>query len=278
MFNLTPNNRSYQVKFISDLVYSFVQHRMWPIGHVIITHKGKSGASNMRETLASFLEEGKIYDFGGKKLATETILAKAELYDQKHAKKCAIVLEGRHRCVAKWIAETFFDVVIEPEISEANDDMAGRVALEANLVNEQFAKMLNTEKLQGIIEAIKADVYKKQTDLPVKRGQQQTLWHRAMAVIVQGVSVEDAGKLTAKEAADVEEGKLQLAQILEEKESGKNAKKVLPGEKIRALATMAKNYDQSGTSHLSQLLDAIISNGEMAAKVAVKAYFDSVKN
>lgn len=272
IFNITPNHRSYQVRFILDLVFSLFQSRVWPVTTVLVTHKGKSGSSNMAETVKGIFEDGKIVDLAGKKVSTGEIIAKAEAFDaQNKGKKAAVLLEGRHRVVALWLLETFLGVTLEPEVTEVGDDMAGRIALESNLTNETIAKMLSTEKLSGIVEAVRANVYKKQTDLPVKRGQQQALWHRAQAVIVQGISVEDAAKLSYKEADQITKGAVTLEAVLAERAG--NAKKVLPGEKLRDLVVIAGNYDKAGTDTITKLLKAITDNAETTAKSLIVEHF-----
>lgn len=272
IFNITPNHRSYQVRFILDLVFSLFQSRLWPVTTVLVTHKGKSGSSNMAETVKGIFEDGKIVDLAGKKVSTGEIIAKAETFDATNkGKKAAVLLEGRHRVVALWLLETFLGVTLEPEVTEVGDDMAGRIALESNLTNETIAKMLSTEKLSGIVDAVRANVYKKQTDLPVKRGQQQSLWHRAQAVIVQGISVDDASKLTYKEADQIVKGAVTLEAVLAERAG--NAKKVLPGEKLRDLVVIAKNYDKDAANLLTKLLVAITDNAETTAKTLIVEHF-----
>lgn len=272
MFNITENHRAYQIRFILDLVFAFVQTKVWPPSTVLITHKGKTGPCNLVEVIKGIFEEGKIYDFAGKKVTGGEVIAKAEAYQAKQGKKLfAMLLEGRHRFVAVWIVLEWFGIAIEPETTEVGDDMAGRIALESNLVNEQFAKMVSTEKLGGIVDAVRNGTYKKQTDLPVKRGQQQALWHRAQAVIVQGVDLEKAAKLSYKEAAQVVEGKAKVDDLLAARAG--NAAKVLPGDKIRELKTMVANYDPEAKSALAKLINAIVDNAETTCKtIIVEAY------
>jgi hypothetical protein len=268
MYHASKQTRSWQVRFILDLVYAFVRSKAWDPATVIVIHKGKTGAPNMAEMCKAIFEEGKIFDLAGKKVTSGEIIAKAEAWDAKNAKaKLPVVLEGRHRVVALWLVAEFFNIRIEAAEAEVGDDMAQRIALEANLTNESYAKLLNTEKLQGIVDAIKAGVYKKQTDLPVKRGQQQKLWHAAQAVIVQGIDLEKAAKLTYKEAAQVVEGKAKVDDLLAARAG--NAAKVLPGEKIRELATMVKNYDPESKSVLAKLINAIVDNAETTAKTII---------
>jgi hypothetical protein len=273
MFHLTPNHRSYQLSFILNLVWSFLQTKAWPVAALIVLIKGKTGPANMAETIKALFNEDKVYSIGEKKVTQGEIIAKAEAWDAKHAKaKFPQVCEGRHRVVALWIVNELFGVAIEPDTIEVDAAKADEIAFQTNLTNENIAKMLSTEKLQGIVELVKANVYKKQTDLPVKRGQQQKLWHAAQAVIVQGTPVEQAAKLSYKEAKDVVDGKVTADDAIAARGNG-NQSKVLPGEKIRELLTMAKNYDKDGANELYKLLDAIVNNAETTAKaIVVGAY------
>jgi hypothetical protein len=232
-----------------------------------------SSRARRAETIKAIFNEDKIYSIGEKKVTQGEIIAKAEAWDAKHAKaKFPQVCEGRHRVVALWIVNELFGVSIEPDTIEVDAAKADEISFQTNLTNENIAKMLSTEKLQGIVELVRSNVYKKQTDLPVKRGQQQKLWHAAQAVIVQGVKVEEAAKLSYKEAKDVVDGKLTVEAALAARNGG-NVSKVLPGEKVRELLTMAKNYDANGEQNLTKLLEAIVTNAETTAKAIIVATF-----
>lgn len=272
MFHLSAQTRSWQVKFIQELVHAFVNRKQWDPATVLVLHKGKTGPANMLDACKAIFVDGKVYDIAGKKMTAGEILAKAEAFDAKNAKaKLPVLVEGRHRAVALWLASIFFAVDIEPETTEVSDEMAARIGFEANLTNEVYAKMLATEKLDGIINAIKTGVYTKQTDIPTKRGQQQSLWHRANAAIVQGLtdkdSLEKLSSLDYKAAKAIAEGSLTIDAALEAKAG--NVKKVLPGEKIRDLLKMCQNYDQAGASPVTKLLAAIVENAEVTAKTVI---------
>lgn len=273
-YNLSKQTRSWQVRFILDLVYAFVTRKLWDPATVIVIHKGKTGPGNMTDAVKAAFEEGKIYDLAGKKVTAGEIIAKAEAFDAKNAKsKFPVVVEGRHRVVGLWLAAEFHGVQIEAAEAEVGDEMAAKIGLEANLTNEQYAKLLNTEKLGGIVEAVRSGVYKKQTDLPVKRGQQQALWHRAQAVIVQGIPLDKAVKLSYKEAAQVTEGKADVDAVLAARAG--NAAKVLPGEKIRDLVKMCQTYDPKAASVVAKLINAIAENAETTAKTLIVDFFKS---
>lgn len=265
LFSLAAQTRAWQVKFVQELVYAFATRKIWDPATVIVTHKGQKAAPNMGATMRAIFEADKVYDLAGKKVSSGEIFAKADAYDLKHAKaKADVVVEGRHRISALWLVAEFFGIVVTPEVVEVNDDMAKRIGFEANLTNESFAKMLNTEKLGGIVELIRNGTYAAQKDIPCKHGRQQALWHQAQAVIVQGVTLDEAVKLSAKEAAQVTTGVLKAEDAIAARAG--NAKKVLPGDKLRDCQKICKNYDPESKSDLSKLLNAIIDNAETTAK------------
>jgi hypothetical protein len=273
-FHITTNPRSYQIRFLLDVCFGLVQSKEWPVQNILVTHKGQTDVSNMQEVLSGIFEADKIYDIAGKKVSTGEILAKAEAFDAASGKKkLPKLIEGRHRAVARWLVSTFHGIDIDPNVAEVEGDRARKIMLEGNISNENYAKMLNTEKLSGIVQAIKDGLYPQQTSLPVKRGQQQVLWHRSQAVILQGISCEDACKLSYKEAKAVAEGGATLEAVLAEQTQGKNAKKILPGEKIRDLLKIARNYDPASENYIARLLAAIVDNSETAAKVVVTEYY-----
>jgi hypothetical protein len=275
MFYLTENHRSYQLGFVLNLVFTYVTSKFWPSNTVLVTHKGKALPCNILDIVKILFSEDKVYTICEKKFPQKDILTKVEAYQLAHSNELfAWILEGRHRAVALVLAKVLFDVDIEPNIIEVDDERAKRVAFESNLSNEQFAKMLGTEKLQGVVELINSGVYKQQKDIAgLEHGQQQLFWHRAQAVIVQGVSLEDAMKFKDYKSADaVAKGEATAADTIAGINS-KNKAKVLPGEKIRDCAGMCRTYDAGGDDHITKALEYIVNNAETNLKAIIATHF-----
>lgn len=270
-FNQT---RAWQLTKVLQTADSMVNLGYWLPSEVILTVKGKKEASNLEQAFKDMgVVPEKIYTIGSKKVAGDTILARAAEADAK-AGKVASIADGHHKAAAFFLVVTFCGVTFTPITAAIDEELAKRVAYEANVAQSTAAALANDEKLAAIVHLRTIGVYQKQSDLPFganDRGNHQNYWWRSEAVIVKGYEAEKVSKLKWQVCKQLVEGVPYETALVEA--AKKNAQKVVTAESIKLAATMATNSDPTGSNPLTAILKAAVEgNNDTFKKLVADLY------
>jgi len=248
----------------------------WFPASFIATVKGSKEQCNIPKVVAELVDPDKTYKIAGQSVTGKMLVNLAEGQALKYKKPGPVVCEGRHRIIAAFLCEAMSDKDLDVQSIEVTEEQQAKIALEGNGANDFVTRMANREKLDEVINLIKAEVYKKESDLPFKRGVNQKLWAQAELVHVHGIDIELAMQLDKEAArkAAKPEGQT-VAEAVKDAIAGKagNAKKVLSGNKIRGLYDAAKAADPEGKHTVTKLLAAIVSDVEITAKKLIAETF-----
>jgi len=280
MFHIIPDRpiNFNNVVELADAMHS----RDWLDTSVIGIVEGSKETFNADEVFESLFSamdevEKKKWRICGELYSAEQIMgaldaAKREKYNKKvYQRVCA----GNHRALALVLVDLFGQAPT-PRTVMIPKDQAEQLALDDNAASDYITRLGDKERLQKVVNLVTSGAYKKEADLPFKRGTRQKLWAQAQLVVIHKINPEEAGQLD-KEAArtaykEPTKEKAQAA-VKAAIDSKGNKPKILNGTKIRDLYKTATTADPEIKDTVTKVLAAIVNADETSAMVALSDHF-----
>ena len=272
LFHITEQFRKWNVSSIFNFVAVFLYGRGWSRKEALSVVKGQTAPCNVLDILKEILTPDKKYTFGEHTDTGAKVMEKVELYllkNDKAAKKCKAISDGRHRAVALCIAAAYGgeDFVIEPNEVQIEKGEVRSDSFEENVKHDYATKLSKIDKLQEVLGLIDAKEAQKEADiqkLGLTRYQAQEFWAKAMLVRQHDFSIEDAAALKkedARKASATADAKTYLA---ENGKAGSNTNKVVAGKVIREMQKLLVEGGVSSENAIRRLVDTLAHGDEVA--------------
>lgn len=269
------------------IVHSMGAHGFHPTRPITVTDQTADYNGSAHDVLDDMVESHDWGEDGERKIAFRFVegegadsknrllkLGKDDIQDAIRKHRKAVMdeadarepIDGNRRALAYTLASAVgYDLV--PVVNVAEGDKRA-LNLGGNTLDTLGKERLQTaQEISAVVALVKDGTYKRQSDIPQKRGKQQSLWWQAQACILQGLEPEQAARLDYKSAKAVSEAKDQdavVAIMKEADEARQNKPKMVKRSEIEDALKTATN------DAVKAALTAILSDDPVGLKVAAR--------
>jgi hypothetical protein len=245
----------------------------------IVTLAGAECKPNVARTLRSLIkdEEAKIHFPDGKNVVGKDLIAAVEKWESEQTGGIVVVI-GNHRMLAWILNQVVYGGKAVPQIVEVNAADGAMMSVESHAGNRYVSTLAYSETLDLVSKQIAAGKFAQETQLRklFGDGTGQKLWahSKLLTMGVDRTKVEQLNKEEARKVSQTLDAAAATDKLLAEKAAnGTNQGKILKGEAVRKLAALAMSGDPESKDYLTQTLNAIVANNELAAVASITAHF-----